>query len=350
VEPSPPELPPPPPPAPSGGKSALAFFFVVLLLFLPGVAAQVAFRSAGLVWSEVFAFLLPALVATAGSNLRAREYLKLRRPPGPAIALGALAGGAGYLVAVAVLMIVQRLLPHDWVEAFDPTRIFDGPAWERVLVAAAAVLVAPPCEEIAFRGYVQTTLGLRRRPAVAIAGAAALFATMHLDPVRFPALFLLGAVFGWLTWRAGSLWPSVAAHAANNAITSVLFLAVPAPAATEAEPATIPVALGIGAVGAAALALLLRAYRAATPEPPPAAAALATRDPADPSIGFSAGRVPERLRAAAVTGVVLLLAVLLAGALGVGRPRPATPATPELGVPAPAEHRDSRGAPRGGGS
>ncbi|HET8541037.1 MAG TPA: type II CAAX endopeptidase family protein [Anaeromyxobacter sp.] len=334
---------PPPPPAPSGGKSALAFFGVVLLLFVPGMLAQAAFRSAGLVWSEVFVFLLPALVVTAGSNLRADAWLRLRRPPGIALALGALVGGAGYLVAVAVLLAAQRILPHAWQELFDPTRIFDGPAWERAVVAAAAVLVAPPCEEIAFRGYLLSAIGLRRRPAVAIGAAAALFAAMHLDPIRFPALFVLGAVFGWLAWRAGSIWPSVAAHATNNAITSVLFLAVADPGA-DAAPPPLAAVLGTAAVGVAALALLVRAYRALTPDPPPPSSAVALRDPADPSIAFSGLRVPAALRAGALAGAVLFLALLVAGALGAGRPRRAVPAAPSVG----AAGQEERGGVRGG--
>jgi hypothetical protein len=342
---------PGPAPSPAGGKSALAFFGVVLLLFLPGMAAQVAFRPAGLAWSEVFAFLLPAVVAAAGSNLRVRTYLRLGRPPRLAIALGALVGGAGYLVAVALLMLAQRLLPHRWVELFDPTQIFEGPPWERVLVAAIAVVVAPPCEEIAFRGYVQTTLALRRRPAVAIAAAAALFAAMHLDPVRFPALLFLGCVFGWLAWRAGSLWPAVAAHAANNAITSTLFLSSAEPPPDPSPPPAAAI-LGTAIVGGAALALLLRAYRAVTPAPPPATAAIALRDPALPSIGFSPVRVPRELRAGAVAGIALLFLVLLAGALGAGHPRRAPPAPPDVGGPRleRPSGADPGGAARGGKS
>ncbi len=347
------QSPPAPPPlaAPPGRKSALAFFGLVLLLFLPGILAQVAVRPAGLVWSEVFAFLLPALVVTAGSNLRLAAWLKLRRAPGAAVALGALVGGAGYVVAVSVLMLVQRVVPRAWIELFDPSRIFEGPAWERVLVAAVAVVVAPPCEEIAFRGYVQTTLALRRRPAVAIGGSAALFAAMHLDPVRFPALLVLGMVFGWLTWRAGSVWPSVAAHATNNAITSFLFLLVTEPP-ERAEPASFAAIVLVGAAGAVALAALVWAFRAVTSATPAPAAAIELRDPADPSIGFSAVRVPPALRAGAAAGVALLLAILLAAALGAGRRHRPTPPVPGVSAPGMEERRDTRGggAPAGRGS
>ncbi len=313
MEPLPAPAPPPPP-----RKSALAFFAVLLATFLPGLLAQAALRPAGLAWTEVFSFLLPALVATAGSNLRAGPFLKLGRPRPRAILLGAAVGAAGYLFAGAVMALGQRLFPARWVEAFDATQLFEGPDWERLVIAAAAVLLAPACEEIAFRGYLQSALGLRRRPAAAIVGAALLFAAIHLDPIRFPALFVLGAVFGWLTWRAGSVWPAVAAHAANNAVTSGLVLSLGAPDPGPAPLADVALAL---ALGAAALALLLSAYRAATPSPPPAEAAIALRDAGDRSTAFSPARVPPALGAAALAGIVLL-AALLAAAPGLPRPAP----------------------------
>jgi hypothetical protein len=306
---------PAPPPVPR--KSALAFFAVLLALFLPGMLAQATLLPAGLAWTEVFAFLLPALVATAGSNLRVGPYLKLGRPRVAPVLLGVAVGAAAYLFAGATMALAQRLLPARWVELFDPAHLFAGPAWERILLSATAVLLAPVCEEIAFRGYLQTTLALRRGPAAAIGGASFLFAAMHLDPVRFPALLALGAVFGWLAWRAGSVWPAVAAHAANNGITAGFVLALGVP---EAEPAPLPdIALSL-ALGATALALLLRAYRAATPSPPPPEVAIALRDPADRSTAFSPARVPPALTATALAGVALLAALLAAAA---GTPRPA---------------------------
>lgn len=294
-----------PPPGPS--KSALAFFAVLLALFLPGMLAQAALPPAGLAWTEVFSFLLPALVATAGSNLRVAPFLRLGRPRAAPLVLGAAVGAAGHLFAGPLMGLFQRLFPERWLEIFDAAQLFEGPMWERLAIAAAAVALAPVCEEIAFRGYVQTALALRRGPAAAIAGSAVLFAAIHLDPVRFPALLALGAIFGWLAWRAGSIWPAVAAHAANNAITAALVLSLGVPEGEQPPLGDLLLAL---AFGAAALALLLRLYRAATPSPPPAAAALVLRDPGDPSIAFSPARVPPALAAAALAGVVLLAALL----------------------------------------
>lgn len=305
-------LPPPLPPPPPRGKSALGFFGVLLLLFLPGILAQSALLPAGLAWTQLFAFLLPALVLTAGSNLRPAGYLRLRPVPARLVLLGALAGVPAYLSAGAAMIAVRRLLPEAWGDAFDPARLFDGPPRERVLLALVAVLLAPPCEEIAFRGYVQTSLALRRSPAAAVAGAAALFAIVHLDPIRFPAVLLLGLVFGWLTWRSGSVWPAVAAHAVNNGITSAIVLAVGVPPPGEEPPLSAVAATA--ALGLSLLALVLAVFRAATPAPPPAEEALALRDPSDPSTAFSPERVPPKLQLAALAGMAAL-ALLVLGAV-----------------------------------
>jgi membrane protease YdiL (CAAX protease family) len=305
---------PPPAPHPIGRKSALAFFGVLLALWLPGAAAQSAVLSLGLAWTELFVFLLASLVATAGSNLRLRPYLRLGPARPAAVAVGALAGGAGYLFAGSILSLTERCVPLRWVEAFDPVRLFSGSPGERLLLALVATALAPVCEEIAFRGYVQTTLRLAHRPAPAIVAAATLFALLHVNPVLFPALVVLGTLFGWLAWRAGSIWPAVAAHAVNNGITSAIVLAG-GPQAATAPPPLEAVASAI-AFGGGALLLVVVAYRATTPGAPPAPeTAVILRDPAEPSIRFSMRRVPPALLSAVLTGGVLLAALLAVRAM-----------------------------------
>jgi hypothetical protein len=125
--------------------------------------------------------------------------------------------------------------------------------------------------------------------------------------VRFPAVLVLGLLFGWLAWRAGSVWPAVAAHAANNSIASAR--ATAGPAEGDLAGPGLALALAMLAAGAAALAPLAAAYRAATLAPPPPGAALVLRNPADPSLRFRWERVPPGYLAAGLVGVALLLAL-----------------------------------------
>jgi membrane protease YdiL (CAAX protease family) len=302
---------PPPGAPPAGAKSALAFFAVLLLLFPAALLAQWASPVAGLVATQLCAFLLPTLAATAGSNLRLAPWLRLERPRPALVALGALAGASGYLVASAAMVATERLVPLRWVEAYDVARLFEGPAWERAALAAVAVALAPVCEEITFRGYIQSTLALRHGARVAIPAGAFLFATLHLDPVRFPALLLLGVAFGWLTWRAGSIWPSIAAHAANNGLAAGLLLGGGPREPGPPPPEALLVPLAVGGVALAAVLVVFRNV-AARPPPPPASAVV-LRDPASPSLRWRAARVPARLAGATLTGTGALLVLALLG-------------------------------------
>jgi hypothetical protein len=222
--------------------------------------------------------------------------------------------------------LAREVMPGRWLRVFDVSRVFEGSASIRVAVALVAGLVAPVCEEIAFRGYLQSALSTRLRPLAAIAASTLLFAAMHLDPVRFPALVAQGAVFGFLTWRAGSVWPAVAAHAANNGLVSALVLAgVAAPEdAAELPEAALRVrgALVALALGAALLWPLLLAFAGAARDAPPAPGAVALRDPASGSTRFSLRRVPAVLHALVILGAFGLLALALAGAAGLLGARP----------------------------
>ncbi len=301
---------PTPPPAPPvvGTPNPLGFYAAAFALYLVGATAlRGTSPVVNVLWTQTFAFLLPAVMAAAGANLRPGRFLLLSRPPSRAqLSLGFLCGAAAFLAAGALNSLVSLLFPEAWVRFFDLAPLFEGPAWERALLAVLVSALAPLCEESAFRGFVQSALRGRARPGSAIVLSALLFAIMHLDPVRFVAVFLLGAVFGWLAFRAGSLWPAVAAHAANNAITSVAVLA-----GAKDVGSTRPEALGsiaALAVGGAALAALAVAYRRATPFPPPLGEVAVPRDPESPAGRFRWARLPPALVAAAALGAALLVA------------------------------------------
>lgn len=86
----------------------------------------------------------------------------------------------------------------------------------------AAVLVAPWCEEIFFRGFVFPGL-LRRLPVWPAATISALlFALAHADLGSFLPLALIGLALAYLRWRTRSLWPCVALHTLNNLVAAVL--------------------------------------------------------------------------------------------------------------------------------
>ncbi|MEI6223670.1 MAG: type II CAAX endopeptidase family protein [Deltaproteobacteria bacterium] len=313
---APPEVPLLPPPAEASGlppaeppvKSGFGFFVLLMVLYAGlGGTAQAFHPLAGLLWTEFFVFLLPPLLVASGSNLRPAPFLLLsRRPPSREVILGAASGLALFLVAGAIMSLTIRVVPRSWVTAFDVTHLFEGTGAYRLAMALAASVLAPVAEEVAFRGYLLSALRTHLRPGPAIVGSSVLFACMHLDPVRFPAVLFLGLFLGWLAWRTGSVWPAVAAHAVNNALGSALA------AGGSSEPgAEVPLGatLALLVLGLAALAPLVLAWLRATPAPPEGSTAVVLRDPADPSIRFRLSLVPPGPRALAGLGLLLFAAL-----------------------------------------
>ncbi len=86
---------------------------------------------------------------------------------------------------------------------------------------AVAVLVAPFCEELFFRGYLFGGL-LRGMPAwAAIVLSSLLFAIAHGDIGSFALLLVIGLVLAVMRWRLGSIWPGMLLHACNNATAAI---------------------------------------------------------------------------------------------------------------------------------
>lgn len=92
---------------------------------------------------------------------------------------------------------------------------------------AVSVLIAPICEELFFRGFLFGGL-LRGMPAlVAVVVSALVFAIAHGDLGSFAVLLAIGLTLAVVRWRVGSIWPSVALHACNNATAAIaIYLAL----------------------------------------------------------------------------------------------------------------------------
>jgi len=272
------ELPPEPPaptwPAPNLPSWALVLLIPATLLAYLVVQGSLQVLSIGLaLWfTEVFVFLaLPWLLA----RFREEDPLDATRARWPGwkpIGWGAALGVANLFGAVLPLQyLAQHLFPKAWVELFDMGHLFERQDMQDLaLLLAAVAIAAPVCEEFFFRGFLQErlsrVLGNPWRVAVYV---AVVFSAFHLDPVGFLARFELGLLFGLLYWRMGSLWPGVAAHAANNVTSTVIFLWARSQGTEDADPEP-RVLLLFSAGGLLAFILLLRlALRAQVAPPPP---------------------------------------------------------------------------------
>lgn len=187
-----------------------------------GATMQVLHLAWGLWASEVLFFAGLGVIGWQLTGVSARAALGLQRFDGKSFGLGVAYGVANYLAwALPLMALAQAVFPRHLVELFDSARIFERRTQlEVIIVVAGATLAAPVCEEIFFRGFMQRAFAEAPRGIVV---TAVVFSAFHMDPVGFLARFELGVLFGLLAWRAGSIWPAIGAHLANNTVSSVLY-------------------------------------------------------------------------------------------------------------------------------
>jgi membrane protease YdiL (CAAX protease family) len=261
MEPAPSESPSAPAPPP---RLVLTLFVGLALAFpLVGGAVQALNAPLGLLWTEAFLFLGPAILVAALYNGKPLAWLGLRSGEGGPIGWGLCLGLANYPLAGALEALVRGAVPTWLSKAFDLGATLQGPhGWQRVVLVAAVGLAAPLGEETLFRGLIQKSLLAASSPRRAIAVTALLFAAIHYEPIGLLARVELGALFGFLAYRTGSLWAAIAAHAASNLFALTLYFMSRNP--TEGPPQTGQLLLLAG-VGLGITAPMLAAMHRSLP-------------------------------------------------------------------------------------
>ncbi|GAI96092.1 unnamed protein product, partial [marine sediment metagenome] len=84
-------------------------------------------------------------------------------------------------------------------------------------VVLLTVCVQPAIvEELAFRGILLEALRRSLGFKAAVVVSACMFMILHLNPLMFPHLFLLGLFLVWLRSWSGSLYPCMVMHFTHN--------------------------------------------------------------------------------------------------------------------------------------
>jgi CAAX protease family protein len=134
-----------------------------------------------------------------------------------AVAVASLQGFA----LVCLLVLLGRVLPAPHQAAGPLARLARLGGWARFGWAVLAFVVAPPVEELMFRGALYSGLVRATRPFVAGAITTVIFVGLHVPEIGayWPAWLAIG-LLGALALRArvvtGSLVPAIALHATYN--------------------------------------------------------------------------------------------------------------------------------------
>ena len=169
-----------------------------------------------------FALALGALLFQRIERLSIRKTLRLRWPGWRPTALNvALAFGlwmTGVILNVMTTMVLGYTAPA-------PPTLFPRNGLDALLLVFSTMVVAPLCEEVMFRGYVQRAYE-RRNPWTGILVGGIIFSLYHL---RFQGAFALMPValaLGFVAWRSDSLLPGILLHAAYNSIATLVLVAI----------------------------------------------------------------------------------------------------------------------------
>lgn len=161
-------------------------------------------------WAELFI----GAVGIAGMLAMRRDTLPLLRAPTVRLVDLGLAAG-GILVTLGVVIVLEQLVPWAFIEDTLWYRVEGRSLGYAILHGAVLPGIA---EELAFRGVVLTALCAVFRERTAVLVSAMLFAIIHVSPIGFIHLTLLGVLLGAARLRTGSLWPCIAIHIAYNAL------------------------------------------------------------------------------------------------------------------------------------
>ena len=138
---------------------------------------------------------------------RPRRRLSMLLPL-PALVASILFGGL-YFTLITTLDI-EFLLPPSL-----PAGLLGEGALKLLNITVIGIL-GPAVEELFFRGFLLAALVNPLGPVRAAAVGSAIFAAAHLNLAVMVPFFASGLLLSWLYLTTRSLWPPIAAHAAQN--------------------------------------------------------------------------------------------------------------------------------------
>lgn len=209
------------------------------------------------------ALVVPPLIAASFSSVGLRRRLGLVRGTWPLWAWAAAAFATPLVGLVASVLVGVFVIESEALK--ETAELFRHHGRNGFLLPLALMIGGLPaiCEELLFRGYLQTRLTSRWGGVAGVLIASVVFAAFHFDPVHVLAVFPIGLWMGFVTFRSGSLIPAMIAHFVNNVLSVLQIVFDPS---DQPEMLALPSVmallfiLGTGMLGLAGTALAAFLY------------------------------------------------------------------------------------------
>ncbi|HEX8035449.1 MAG TPA: type II CAAX endopeptidase family protein [Ktedonobacterales bacterium] len=159
---------------------------------------------------------------TARDGFRALGFRRTAFWPAASLIVGSIV--VSFALEILYGIIVQQLNLPLQTNADRLTQQAHYAPFTIFFTLLAAVVIAPICEEVFFRGYLFGGLLRGMNVWLATIVSALLFTLVHGDIGSAVPLLVIGLILPVLRWRTGSLWPGVALHTVNNLIAALAVL------------------------------------------------------------------------------------------------------------------------------
>lgn len=131
----------------------------------------------------------------------------------------------GLLFLAGVISTLTSAVFGDVPDASDQLAVTPSTGLSLIDLICLLIIVAiigPVIEEMVFRGLVFKYVRLKRGLGSALFLSSLAFAATHFIPVLIPVFFVMGYAFGVVAEGTKSLYPAIAIHAFNNALSTML--------------------------------------------------------------------------------------------------------------------------------
>lgn len=210
----------------------IGFVFVLYFSLIIGSVRssgkeEVVVEPGGLIATIAFQFIVAGVVTFfVIRRIRPVDWLGLRWRSWPWMILIA----PGAVMAMWIIFGgLQAIGLMDWIESFgvetvqDSVKLLQNSSDPLMigLMIIAAVVAAPLCEEIVFRGYFYPVMKKFSGTWVAGLCSALVFAAAHGSLTALLPLFIFGCVLVFIYEKTGSIWAPVAVHCCFNSATVI---------------------------------------------------------------------------------------------------------------------------------
>jgi len=204
-------------------KQALTIIIITMLFtFAAGLSAvALGFTKTQLFLVEFFT-IVPAVIFVIRRKFSLIKVFRLRPVNKIVIIWSILIGLSMTILADEIDRLIQLIfpMPDILLQAIQESLKINSVS-DFLIITFSAVFLAAVCEELLFRGFLQTSFESTFDVTKAVMLTALIFAIIHFNPWWTIQLILFGTFLGVLAWKTNSVVPSMIVHFVNNGVALI---------------------------------------------------------------------------------------------------------------------------------